>query len=177
MFRYNSTPVLLDYVNARGVTDFFLNEQMQYLNLQSQKVPLLNNNQKVLTISEASEKIKTKCTASFIVFIPPEENFGTGHFVTIVQNETNIFYFDSYGLPCLVFDLSTAMKESGKQIDYNNIHLQSLNSNHCGLYALLFHLYFCCDIVIDLNFVEYNCGLNDELCINYIKAIHEWTLE
>jgi hypothetical protein len=68
------------------------------------------------------------------------------HFVAIYCNKNNLFYFDSYGLPCDNLKIKkyiSSIKDS-RRCFFNTKCIQSYDSVFCGYFCLSFILYMKC---------------------------------
>lgn len=97
------------------------------------------------------------------------------HFVTIHMRKQYIFYIDSFGLPCIIDDVCLFLKKFRRDVFYNKKRIQAVDSMHCGLYALLFALYFDQANIersrIRLQFNKKAGPDNDRLCVSYLSAL------
>ena len=114
--------------------------------------------------NEIPPKLAKKTDFSIIV------NVGR-HFVSIIACESYIIYIDPFGIPCLEPFTATFLKKCKRPILYNKKPIQSVKSKYCGLYAVLFVLYYDPPIVkIKMKF-DNNWEKNDQRCISYIKKL------
>lgn len=105
---------------------------------------------------------------NFIIII----NIGL-HFVTLYAKPKVLIYIDSFGQkpPSSLHSFLQSCKQ--KSVVYNKKQIQSLESTHCGLYAVLYVLLFnakksgkkCKSIKFNGN----NLLKNDDICIRHIK--------
>ena len=93
------------------------------------------------------------------------------HLIAILCENKNVFYFDSYGLPCYnLYILKFLKKLRKKIIYYNSKTIQAHDSIYCGFYALA-----CCaafekdNIQNFLNiFTRRPTNKNETICIKYL---------
>lgn len=71
---------------------------------------------------------------NYILLITPSKEIRNGHWVALKVGKTKSYYFDSYGLP----PPETIAKNIHTPLYYNNIQVQDLRSNYCGIYAIYF---------------------------------------
>lgn len=95
------------------------------------------------------------------------------HWVAIFVNESNeAFYFDSFGFPNLSKELKKFLNLNEiKIIVYNKYFLQSMNSNTCGAYCVLF-LKMCChgySMYQFLNLFSKNTKTNDLISVMILE--------
>ena len=101
--------------------------------------------------------------------------FGT-HFVTIVIKDHSILYIDPLGMKCEVEDIQSFLKKSKRSVLYNTEQIQSMFSNECGMFCMLFCLYFDqCYIMkkrapFPLIFSK-NREENDKICLKYVNKL------
>lgn len=105
----------------------------------------------------------------------------TGHFVTIHITPSTIFYIDPYGFPCFNSDvlrfisrLKTHTKWKKRVLFTNVKQIQHEKSVYCGMYAVLYALYF--DSVknqkkLKLCFPKRPSLTNDKRCKQYLNKI------
>jgi len=114
----------------------------------------------------------------FIVNLNPRRKKEGGHFVCIISEKHSLLYLDPVGLPCLVKNLSEELKQSGKQVFFNSQQIQAVNSKACGLFSILFLLYFSAGengMDFKMEFDTKQKLKNDQLCLNYLKKIVDET--
>ena len=99
------------------------------------------------------------------------------HFVAIVVTTEYILYFDSYGLACFLPPVCRFLNKLKRSLKlpllHNRSKLQSVTSQHCGLFALsLVAHHEDLDSAEPLPFVNRACALNDRRSVSYlIKAL------
>lgn len=95
------------------------------------------------------------------------------HFVTIHSRKDYILYLDSYGQPCTNSTVRNFLRRcKNMKVLYNTMRIQSKNSMHCGLYALLFAMYY--DDPSQpflLKFSSKASKKNDKLCVEYLQRL------
>lgn len=108
-------------------------------------------------------------------FSPPSSyivNIG-GHFIALICKPHFCLYIDPFGLPCRDKDLQQRLKTLSVPVFYNSTPIQSLTSMYCGMYAILFVVYF--DKSRDRNkrlrFHRRNLKANDKVCLKYISSL------
>jgi hypothetical protein len=66
------------------------------------------------------------------------------HWLSIIfTKDKKCQFFDSLGFPPTFYGLENYIKKRSSSLVFNKHPIQSLNSNYCGLYALLFILVLC----------------------------------
>ena len=104
------------------------------------------------------------------------DNIPVGHFVTVCADPSRLQYLDPYGLPCLQPRVRSFVSQCNRPVYENLQQLQTLKSNYCGFYCLLFALYL--DRVRNrstprfaLKFDKHDLKKNDSLCMKYLKRL------
>jgi hypothetical protein len=109
---------------------------------------------------------------NFIVNQSPKSAEGT-HFVCLVINKTEIYYFDSYGMKCYNEHILNYLKWLDRPVYYNNLPIQDMESKMCGYFCAL--VVMCNDTNyqnnITLKFDSVNLKENDKLCMAYLKRL------
>lgn len=94
------------------------------------------------------------------------------HFVAIIVRKKYILYIDSYGKPCKQPSFQKFLKALQKPIFYNDKQIQSVTSMYCGLYAVLFCIYYDKSTRKTRLIFKKNPGkVNDKLCLQYIRKL------
>lgn len=118
-------------------------------------------------------KLYKEETYTIIVLIKGQYGL-TGHFVTLHGTPTCIYYIDSLGLPCVDPALRSFLSNI-KQKRYvltSNTRIQHPRSMYCGLYSIMFAVYFDSNKrKIRLNFKQRATLENDKLCIKYLHSM------
>lgn len=94
------------------------------------------------------------------------------HFVTVVCHKNYVLYLDPFGMPCLQPEVRRFLQGLRSKIFYNKTQIQQLKSKHCGLYAVLFALYY--DVPsreLRLKFHKNASEKNDKLCTVYLHKL------
>lgn len=120
-------------------------------------------------------KLLTKNEFSVICNLSSKEEIGT-HFVCIIRTPDKLMYLDPYGLPCFIDSITTFLARFSKPVFYNSIQIQSLNSNFCGIYCILFVLAYENNVLFDLRFAN-DLIHNEQLCISMIEHILRYKAE
>ena len=109
----------------------------------------------------------------FIFVVNLEERASTtvGHFVTVVGTPEHVLYIDPYGLPCDNEYINNFMRGCRRPIYHNEKQIQSFDSVYCGVFAMLFVLYFDKRPNFKLKFKVKNIKDNDKLCMHYLRRI------
>lgn len=96
-----------------------------------------------------------------------------GHFVCISAVPTRISFIDPYGLPCIQPRVLSFLKESRRPIWENVRQIQHFDSPYCGLYSILFTVYFDKEAQswLRMDFNKSNLLKNDEKCMYYLEKI------
>ena len=109
---------------------------------------------------------------SFIV------NIG-GHFVSVVVGRRSVIYIDSFAAPLLRAEVGALFSRLQRDAKYartvyvNQRQIQSLSSTFCGMYAVLFSLWYLVDPSRRPKQVFHDKSLarNDKLCLAYLKEM------
>ena len=64
------------------------------------------------------------------------------HFIALIKNEKNIYYFDSFGKKCKNSYILKFMKKFNLPILHNGFQVQDRSSSYCGLFCLFFIIFF-----------------------------------
>lgn len=126
----------------------------------------------LLRISMAGNILQQQQQQPFTMII----NVGK-HFVTVVSHEKYVLYLDPFGIPCMQPQVRQFLRGLHSKIFYNKTQIQQLKSKHCGLYAVLFALYY--DVPARstrLKFDENASEKNDKLCTVYLHKLNKETL-
>lgn len=96
-----------------------------------------------------------------------------GHFVTIYAKENFLIYIDPFGLPCFCKSILNFMQNCKRPIFRNNLAVQSFKSKYCGLFAILFVIFF--DKPQNKLILKFHPSKflfkNDSLCLSYLKKL------
>lgn len=103
--------------------------------------------------------------ASIICNLAKENEVGT-HFISIIQLPEFVIYIDPFGAPCVNRYILNTLGKCGKPVFYNNKTIQSLCSNFCGYFAMLFIIHF--DQNNTMLCFSKDLYKNDALCIQYL---------
>lgn len=96
------------------------------------------------------------------------------HFVCIYCCGDYVLYLDSFGFPCFNPHIKKFLAGLKRNVFYNQQQIQSASSKHCGLYAILFSLYY--DKLTRKAKLSFgtDCEKNDDLCMMYLhKLMHK----
>lgn len=98
-----------------------------------------------------------------------------GHFVCITAEPNSISYIDPYGLPCIQPKVLHFLRESRRPMWENVRQIQHFDSPYCGLYSILFTVYFDKDAKrwLRMNFSKRDLRQNDRRCVNYLERLAE----
>ena len=108
---------------------------------------------------------------SIIINLSKHNKPGT-HFICIIENKKQIFYFDSFGINCFVPSICNFLLSKQKEIVQNIKSIQHQNSLFCGFFCILFVLFMeknKFDLTKFQNKFSTNLIKNDYACINEIK--------
>lgn len=92
------------------------------------------------------------------------------HYITIIIQTSQVLYIDSFGTRSEIDDISLFLSSLKKPVLYNTLMIQDLDSSYCGMYAIMFCLYFSKKPPFKLRFSD-NLERNDNKCIKYIKRM------
>ena len=148
----------------RGVTNHFLSFILdKYFVVQDFKGVFSSNN--------VDCKIASLPKFSIICNLSEYGEYGS-HFVTIIAFKDFLFYIDPLGIPCFVQSLCEFLKLCNRKIFYNTKPIQNINDSYCGLYCLLFVLYYDsrCKYSGKLTFYS-ETEKNAKKCISMIKKL------
>lgn len=118
------------------------------------------------------------------ISLRPKETFTLivnigGHFTSLVIKEKHVIYIDSFAgqfIPAEVRKLLARLEQTGGRKIYRNVNqIQSYTSTHCGLYSVLFCVWYLLDPQdrIKIQFYPTQLEKNDELCVQYLKEIYK----
>ena len=84
----------------------------------------------------------------------------------------NGWYFDSFGLAPIIPDHINRLRKNCKRLRWNTTHLQSLSSDVCGQYCIMFLYYMSKGLGIEkfLNNFSTDLFRNDEIVKNFISS-------
>ena len=119
---------------------------------------------------------KIKVPASFIINNDVSSKKGD-HWVSLLITKNQAFYFDSFGLPIIDKQILRFLsRQKFKKVTYSNKCIQSIYSDKCGLFCILF-------IKIVKNkkkfknflkmFSDKSLNVNDQLVVDYSK-LNKW---
>lgn len=113
---------------------------------------------------------RNKC---FVIIV----NIGL-HFVTLYVEPDHLVYIDSFGAPAPIHVKNNIYANCGRAHFYcNQVQIQSYDSSHCGLFAVLFVLLFDWrkkrgrSRLPRVKFSRKRLARNDNLCVLYIKKL------
>ena len=112
-----------------------------------------------------------KKTFQIVVNLSKQDNQGS-HFISILKENNQVFYLESFALPLLNDDISDFIIKNNVQVKKLKHQIQSLSSSFCGFYCILFCLLK--DNIMKTSklpflFVhEDHLQENDKLCLSYI---------
>jgi hypothetical protein len=93
----------------------------------------------------AFDELPTKISrpSAYIINTHSRDKSGE-HWLGIYFNTNNsVDFFDSFGMGPQFYRLENYLFKYNSTINYNKYALQSLNSNYCGLYCVLFIIFKC----------------------------------
>lgn len=93
------------------------------------------------------------------------------HWITIIAKSNFVIYIDPFGLSCINATIRNFLTDCKRPVFYNTKTIQSPSSNFCGMYAIMYCLYFDQDRKFNLYFDCENILGNDELCLLYINKM------
>ena len=99
------------------------------------------NFQGVFSCDNIPKKVERVTNFSIVLNLSKENELGT-HFITVLKFPTEIWYIDSLGLWCENHHILKFLNLFKTKIYFNKRQLQSLTSNKCGFYCILFCLHF-----------------------------------
>lgn len=142
------------------------NDSLEFF-FKKAKIPI----QGVFSINTIPNHIWNKKRYCFIVNTSP--NFiKFGHFITIIKNPNHVLILDPLALNLWN---NFILHKSNLPIIVLHTPIQSSNSAHCGLYSMVFILYYFYRPQFMLEFYtgysDYKLKENDNLCAFYIKKI------
>lgn len=107
----------------------------------------------------------------------PGRRLPVGHFVCVAGERRRVNYIDSYGMPCMQPKVLRFLKDCRREIWENEKQMQHLESAYCGLYALLFTVYFdrkfshALPPGFKLRFYKGGLKSNDKKCVQYLQQL------
>ena len=117
------------------------------------------------------QDLKKKTFFCVVVNLSRDDEPGS-HFVSVIKNKETLFYLDSLLLDAKKEILHSVISEDIISIKMLSERIQSVQSNFCGFYCILFCLLY--EEIVKYsrlpNFYvdEYNLTKNDKLCLQYI---------
>ncbi len=112
-------------------------------------------------------------TFTAVINLVERKRASDGHFVTIHARPDYILYVDPFGLPCYQRHVRAFLRKCERPVYSNTRGIQAIESNHCGMYAILYVLYFNRPRRnFALKFVK-SRAKNDELCAQYLRRLVE----
>jgi hypothetical protein len=129
------------------------------------------NNHKIFKGVYSSDNLPNlfSIPAAFIVNLSPSNSEGT-HWISIFIDENhNIEYFNSFGIPPKETSIIKFLERHGRTIRYVNNQIQHLMSKNCGKFAAVFIMFKMLNRPTE-NFIglfNRNLILNDMLIENY----------
>lgn len=121
-------------------------------------------------------KLAKKKSFSVVINLQRRKDIQTqtesGHFAAIAAFSTFTLFIDPFGLPCLQEDVRAFLKKRGLPCFYNEKQIQPYDSVFCGLFCLLFVLYFhrCPRWNLKFNKGE-NVKSNEKLCLKFLNKL------
>ena len=119
--------------------------------------------------SDSLPNVNKSRSFSLICNFSKQKDPGT-HLIAILCRNKNVFYFDSYGLPCYNPLILKFLKKLKKIVYYNSKTIQARDSIYCGYYALA-----CCTAFENDNiqnflniFTHRPTNKNENICIKYL---------
>lgn len=127
--------------------------------------------QGVYSSNTIPQDLKNKETFSIVVNLSRNDESGS-HFITILKHEDNLFYLDSLKLPPKEEILNSVFIEKISSLKTISTQIQSVDSNFCGFYCILFCL-FQDKITAKSRLPKFYTNANDlrkndKLCLQYI---------
>lgn len=98
-----------------------------------------------------------------------------GHFVTIICTPNASLYIDPFGLAISSSKIKNFLAQCKRPVYYNIKTIQNITSPYCGMYAILFCVFFNKDDrKTRIRFSTTQYEINDKLCVKYLRRlIHE----
>lgn len=122
---------LMSKVHATGLTNHFIDEFMAFQSkyysgcFSCDTIPLKIINQKRFAI---------------VVNLSKQDTEGS-HFVSIYKCHSEIYYFDSYGLPNINPFIQSFLAMCGDEYTYSSLTIQEIFSFSCGWFCIAFILF------------------------------------
>jgi hypothetical protein len=86
---------------------------------------------------------KIKRPSAYIINTETRDKDGEHWIAIYYNNYGNVEFFDSFGLGPAFYGLEDFLLKTSNKCFYNTFALQSLNSEYCGYYCVLFVLFKC----------------------------------
>lgn len=125
--------------------------------------------------SDSFPSVKQNAQFFSIIFNLSHHDKPGTHFIAVVKKQKEIFYFDSFGLPCTVKSLKKSLSQISKEIIISSKKLQSFNSIFCSFFCLAFILHLQKDNMNNMtSFLKIfskspNIQANDLIVKRYVK--------
>ena len=94
------------------------------------------------------------------------------HWVAIINDQKNCYFFDSFGLPIYAGPIIKTLKENKiKNYMYNSCQIQPFTSVNCGYYCIAFILSYLegCDYNEFLKNFSTEVNENDNICYSLVE--------
>lgn len=154
------------YFGKKGVSNLFIHDAINRIRKTKEYKGIYSSN----NINKKLNKVSNFC---IVVNLNKRAKRNKGHFIVIHASSNRILYFDPLGNPCYVKSIFKFMKKCKRPIFHNLNQIQDMNSIYCGLYCILFTLYFDRKKPFKMIFYKRRNKLkkNDEKCIKYLKKL------
>lgn len=86
-----------------------------------------------------NDEVHNKLLNGYYILNLQNKNQGGSHWVGLIKDNKNIYYFDSYGFPPTQHIVETFKKPY--KLFFNDILIQDLKSDNCGFFCLGLFLY------------------------------------
>lgn len=112
----------------------------------------------------ARDKLPFKIAYPTCLIFNTDKSDGPGeHWLALYYNKSgNCYFYDPYGLPPDVYNMKRYLHKTSKRWTWNSKQQQSLDSNLCGYFCVLFLLF---------KARGFDCNLNDNLIRFYFNKL------
>lgn len=131
-----------------------------------------NNFKGVYSADEIPTELSSFPTFSIVCNLDKKIQVGS-HFVVILGFPTYIFYIDPLGNKCTTPAIRVFLNKNAKERDiyYNTVQIQDLFSLYCGVFCIMYILYYDKDRMQELDMLKYNLNLNNGIAISNINKM------